>query len=271
MSQLVYFGGASGANQNLNAPLQTLGKGANGDGVSVAAAIAAHTKGSWVSIGTPSADLAGIILWVGAASSSSARYLLDIRRNGATVIAHDLYQHPGASLGWRPIFLPLNVPSGQALEVAVQGSVGSVSLRCYIEGVERTAQSAPAYSEMVALNADTVATRAGTVDVPLTNAWTELLSSTGETFPAFMALAGLSTSNPAGIQSMSMEVGTGAASSETHLCDLALLTDSTDPRVRPAMTRVHERELPNARAAARILAATPGSDNLRVGLYGFRA
>lgn len=262
--------GGGGANQNLDNTYESLGKGANGDGVLLTSNVTAHVKGSYVSIGTPSADLAGFTLHLGPASASANRYLLDVRINGTTIIVPDLYMQPGVSVGWRSMFIPINVPSGQAIEARIQASGGGGTMRIWIEGVHRNAQSAPLFTSMTALMVDSSSpnTRAGTVAIPWTNAWTELLASAGASYPAFLATAGLTSVNPTGLQSMTVEIGTGGSGAEVHLTDFPMVSYSTDPRIPTAMSRVVEKTLPNARVAARILATTPGTDASFIGLYG---
>ncbi|HEY9219554.1 MAG TPA: hypothetical protein VIO94_16015 [Phenylobacterium sp.] len=274
MSQLVYFSsaGSSGANQTLDNTYDSIGFGTNGDGTLVTADAAGNAKGSFVSLGTAAADWAGFFLWVGTSTSSATKYLVDVRAGLSTVIAPNLYVHTGSTTAWRPIYIPLNVTSATELFAAIQAnSTGGQSLRFGIIGVRRNSQSPPLFSSMVALSADTANTRASTIDVPLTDVWTQQIASTSAAYAALMVMTGMGASNPATAQSASVSLGTGGSGSEAAFYQYPVVANTTDPRLPGGFSGLIERAIPaGTRLSAKIKAATTG-DNFRVGLYGLVA
>lgn len=270
MSSFVSFAAGS-APANLDNTYEALGFGSDGTGTNVTANAAGHTKGSFVSLGTSTADYAGFMLWIGP-GTSSARYLLDIRAGASTVIVPNLYVHTGSIIGWRSVFIPLNVLSGTELHCAVQAS-GTGGLSCYfaIVGVLRNSQSAPLFSSMVALSVDTTNTRASTVSVPLTDTWTTLLASTAATYGGLLAVTGVGSSNPGTAQASTVFLGTGVAASEVGFYQYPIVANGTDPRLPSAYSGLIAKSISSGtRIAGKIDAATSG-DNFGIGLYGLIA
>lgn len=272
MSGFTSFASAGGANLSLNNTYDPLGFAADGAGTLVTANTGGGIKGVFVSLGMSTASWAGFLLWIGTSSSSAARHLIDVRAGASSIIVSNLYYHTGSTTAWRPVYIPLNVASATEMFVAIQSnSTGGQAVRFAIQGIVRNSQSPPLFSSMVSLSADTANTRASTIDVPLTDTWTQLIPATAATYDAMLFDVGMGASNPVTQQSATVFLGTGAAASEAAFYQYPVVANTTDPRLPGGLSGLVERQIPSGtRLSAKIDAATSG-DNFRVGAYGFIA
>jgi len=274
MSQLVYFGsaGASGANQNLDVEEEWLGFAADGATTLVQSGGTNNTKGSWTAIGTSTEDWAGFVLYLGPGSASSARYLVDIRVGGVTVVP-DLYIEPNQGFAPIPVFLPLAITAG-LFEARIQAENSNRTLRIGIVGFVRSAQSAPMYSTMTALNVDVANTRASASDIALQGSggttYGTLSASLAASYGAFLFSPGGSGAVPATSQQLDLHFATGAAAAEADFARHSTwITNTAASFLNRAMRLVERTIASGARLSVKPVVATPGTDTMRLAAYGF--
>lgn len=269
MSSVISFGAAA-AIQNPNDTYEALGYGTDGSLTLLTAAGSGNTKGSYATVGTTANAWAGFYIDIGNPNTAANRYILDIRTGGATIIMPDLYIQPGASSSGR-VFVPLAVASGVLIEARVQCQTASGTLRIALSGRIASASTPPCYAQATALNADTTNTRASTTNVPYASSlgsYTQLIASTAATYGALLAVAA-DNGTMATTQQTAHIVATGAAASEVALGRIAAGAANAAP-IMPRGFRLFEQGISSGtRIAAASLAATPGTDNARIGLYGF--
>lgn len=270
------FFNASGGSSQPSQPNNTYGfggQGTVGEGTTMTAG-SANVKGNYsATIITTSAALSGFIVEFGLPSSASAKYKVDIRSGGSTIIVPDLYVAPGStSSGTFKVFIPLAVGSGVALDARCQSSVGSATLKISIVEVVANAGVPPGFTSMVALNNEATAgtTLAGTGDVPLTDTWTEIVASTAATYGAIMAIVGDNGTAPGTAQSTLVSLGTGAAAAEAAYMKGTFGIFTGLPYLRLQMFLLIQKTIASGtRLSAKANSTTAGTDNLRIGLYGF--
>lgn len=261
-------GGGGGANQNLNNAYERIGS-------PVQVAAASGSKGSYTALGTSLQNWRGFRVFFGNATTSTARYLLDIRVGGTTLICTDLYFEPNVSLGLQTVDLPMAVPAG-LLEARLQSSVGSASAWIAVEGIVENAQSAPGYTVMEALNIDVGNTRPSTTDITVVDGasttYTELVASAANTYGALLFSPGSSGTIPLTIQNLEMNFAVGAVSSEAAFGNHFTVNSNTAaPFVNRPMSRTFQKTIAaGSRLSAKIVGATSGVDKFRIAAYGFR-
>lgn len=271
MSQWIPFSSGGGSISNLDTSYEQVGFGA-GDGTTITTA-AANTKGSYVQLSaSTSNDWAGFWMSLGPASASGTRYLFDVSFDGGSTVAlPNFFVQPGANLsGQGPlVFVPLNVPAGSDVRVRAQASTGTNTFRMGIMGAIRTSQSRPMFNTCTAINAaDTAATYAGSISIPLTNAWTEINASTSGTYGGIMG--SFTANNATAAQAVSIAVGVGASSSEVELFRVLSGYNTSSPALRGAIMPLIEHSIASSsRIAARCYGPTPNSDVILGQLFGF--
>lgn len=265
------IGGGSSQPSNPDVALESVGLTAYG-GTTVTSG-SSNTKGSYASLGTTSNNWSGVWVCWTTASSSSARYLVDIRIGGSTVWIPDLYIAPSsAAVGPTGcLYLPLLLASGTAIDARCQSSVGSATLPISVVGVVASSATYPGFTTMTALNPDTTNTICGAAAIPIDNGWDEIVASTSTTYGSLLALVGRASTAPGtGAYAALVSVGTGAAASETAIIQGSAWMGSTAPyMVNQALPRRDKSIASGTRLSAKAAASSPGSDGLTVGLYGF--
>lgn len=275
-----FFGAASGANVNLNNSYEFLGwtlSSGNPDGTltGVAGGTTANTfPVTGTSIGTTANAWAGFFLYLGPASTN--RYILDISFDGGTTWAiQGLYVEPASSGMQAPMRVPVAVPAGAVIVARLKASASTQTLHVGFVGIIKNASSPPCFSTMTGLNIDGTATHAATADTPLsspaTNTWTSQVASTAAAYGALFMMPGGGTSTPITAQAAALSLGVdptgGTTYAEVARYDL-WIAPASQPTLH-AMGYIIEHAVPaGSRLATRILAVTPGSDAMRVGLYG---
>ena len=224
--------------------------------------------GSFVSLATAANDWDAIDLILGGAGSTSMRTQVQLRANGSTIIVPDYHINISANNTAR-IRFPLAVAQSTPIEIATRCSTGSTTLRSALRGVKKNGADALGCTTMTAIGVDTSNTRAGSLVLPGTGAWTEVIASTSGGIKALMPVLAEHSTAPATGQRVVLELGLGAAGSEVPFWfDMAHVAVAAPyiPMCNPAAI---EQAIPDGqRVSARILAPT-GTDSYRLGMWIF--
>lgn len=271
MSSCAFLAPALSPPPNPDDSYEGIGFGTDGSMTIITAAAGAHAKGSYATIGTTANAWAGFWLEIGDSNGSTRRYLVDVRAGGATVIVPDLFIVPtitGSGRAW----LPIAVAAGTLIEARCQCDTGSSTIRLAASGRIRSSNSPPCFSSAVSITTvDNAGTTVGLTSVPLQSSlgtYTELVTSTAATYGALMATVDRS-GTPATSQEATTIIAVGAAASEVPIGRISAHINTSAPFVIRANRTFEKSVLLGSRLSAATLAATPGSDNMRVQLHGF--
>lgn len=275
MSGFLTVPGSGGPTQPLNPnfTFELMGISSSGVYTSLTSG-AANTPGSYVTLGTTAAAWCGFYLVPGVAATGTTRFLIDIRIGGATVILPTFYVRPGSSV-IDQIFIPLQIPIATLVEVRVQCSSATTAMGLAIQGVPASSSLPPGFAQATALNVDTTNTRPNATDVPfassLPSPLTTLVASTAAAYGALLAVLDGNATTPALTQDLAGVIATGAASSEVPFAGRipGRSSASTATVARTPFMLFQKTIASGVRLSGSILAATPGTDNGRIGLYGF--
>jgi hypothetical protein len=275
MSSFISFG-AGGATQPLNPDIgyERLGYGTDGSMTTITASGSANTLGSYTTVGATATAWCGLYLDLGKGSNASNRYLVYVRINGTTILIQDIPYIPGAAgSGVNRLELPLQVPSGATVEVAIRSNTGSATLQVAVSGIPASTSLAPGYTSAVSITTpDTSTSRPSTIDVPLgsTASYTQLNASTSEAYGAILVCIEDNGTNPATAQQCTLLVATGAAASEVPIGAVAFTDTTAAPIIAHAYRTLKKAVASGTRMSAAALATTPGTDKVRVSLHGFK-
>lgn len=276
-----FFPGVSGSGQNanLNNSYEPLGwnlVSGNPDGTLtlVTASTSANAYGATSALGTTANAWAGFLLYLGPANSTN-RYVLDISFDGGTTWAvTGLYCEPSSSGMQPPLRLPLAVPQGATISVHAKCSASpSQTIRVGVVGIIRNSSSPPCFSTMTGLNFDGAATRAATADTALSGTgsptYTQAVASTAAAYGALFVMLGAGATAPVTAQAAALSIATGASGSEVEIARQYLWIAASALTVPHFAPYVIEKSIPvSTRISAKVAAAVPGSDAIRVGIYG---
>jgi hypothetical protein len=275
VSAFTSFAAGSPANQN-NA-YQALGYNANGSKTTITAT-GVNGKGAYAVLGTTSSAWSGFWLVFGQGSASTARYLIDISI-GATgsevVLVPNFYAEPNQTVAPLTVFIPLNVATGVQLSARCQSSSSGATMAVAVVGVATNADSAPLFSTMAALTADTANTRISTTNVTLVGSgsttYTSLVDPTSTTYGALLWSIGQSGTTPATSQEGRAAILTsptgGGGEAEAFAGGVFMLATSTVYKNPYYLTT--KQFASGIRISGQVIAGTPGTDTIRFGLYGF--
>lgn len=271
MSGFFFSGGSSQpGNPDYTAERDSFTSAGAGTGVTSGSA---NTKGSATTIGTAAVDWCGFYLYVGAASSTTVRFLADIKVNGTTKIPN-LFLHPSNNALSR-IKIPLKVPASQNVDIAIQGSSTTLTLPFAIRGIPASASLAPGFDNCAAIHgsadtANTLATSSNITMQTTVTTWTELDSAADQTFGAILMAVGRGSSDPTTAQDFSAILATGASSSEVEF-DRFLVHANGSTAAIPRAHELFERSIASGtRVSCALLAGTAGAtDYARVQAFGF--
>lgn len=244
---------------------EPLGYGTDGALTPVVAGASVSVKGSYVTIGTTVNAWAGFYLEVSQVTAS-ARYALDIRAGGTTIIVPDFYVE-GA--GNTRVFIPLQVAAGTLLEARSQCTNASSTMRIAVSGRIAAANIPPAFTTMTALTTFDTGTRPSTTAVPTaaTIAWTQLVASTAAAYGALLIQVGQGTI-PATQQQATAYIAIGGAGSEVQIARMAAFAQTSSPSFVRAYRLIEKAIAAGTRLSAAMLA--PAADNgPRVSIHGF--
>lgn len=268
---------AGGANQNLDNSYENCGFNTDGQGTTITANSSANVEGSTsASVCTTGNAWRGFKLYIGSGGASASRDAFDISLDGgSTWVVNDVYIEPSQALAPLEIWFPLQVPASADIRLRMRSSSGSGTVKVALAGYIGNAQSPPVYTAMDNITAlDTANTRATSTDVPLTTsdtAFTQSIASTSQTYGAIMLACGHNGSTPATPQTAKYSLATGAGGSETIVySQLGFVSNGTTPCARQPLGFVQKTIASGTRLSVQVDAATPGTDNLRIAVYGFR-
>lgn len=277
MSGFISFGsaGGGGANQNLNNTYHVAGEGTDGSGTLVTASASQNVKASDVTlVASTAAEYAGFRIWYGAASTSSASFLVDIKI-GSTIVMPNVPLIPAGNAGYGYIPVPFHVPAGSSISVTPQSNAISASLRMFITAPEDNDQSPPLYTSAVLLaSADTTASRASSIDVTTSAkgspTYAQIIASTADAYGAFLIVATPNAGSPSA-QSTLLSVAVGGSGSEAKFGSFPLRLNNTDPKMVHSISNLIEHAIPaGSRISLSAAAATTG-ETFRGNVYGFKA
>lgn len=169
------------------------------------------------------------------------------------------------------VLVPLKGVSGAAIRARVQGSSGSPTLPFSITGTIANTSIPVGFSALDDLLPDLTNTRAGTVDVPLTNVWTELINQTAADYGGLMVALSFNGTALTSTQTAEVSIGTGLSTAEVALRSRPSPLTTTSTYVVRQNWPVIKKSLPaTTRLVARANASATG-DNIRVGVHGLVA
>lgn len=269
MSGFTPLGGGSSKPNNPALTYEALGF-SSGAGVTLTAG-SANVLGSYATIGTTSNALCGFYIDVVNFSNTSARYQVNVRTGGSTVILSNYQIVP--SLGSIRVRVPIAIATSTLVEMALRSSSATATCKAMIVGIIDSSTTAAGLSSATDLvGASTASTYAGTADVPISDTWTELVASSAATYSAILPVVSISpTANPTVGQSTGLIIGTGASSSEVQFGPSQIFTLSgTSPfAVLASLIPIEASISSGTRIAAKLTASNNATgDVLRVGLWG---
>jgi hypothetical protein len=255
-------------------------------GTAVAGSGIAHTKGSWVSVGT-GGDESGLLVvncygasaWTAPGSPPSQTIsLLDIGVDGATttaIISNLLVYHPSALVGQGAVSsfaLPVNVPTGSAFYARCQSADGNpVSLKVSV-GLVHCGWGASAGNQRVESLGVSTGSSDGTNVVPgaapTYGAYAQLTGATAGRSDWLVLAVGCPGSFPSAgtTHNYLIQVGLGAAASEVVFATIPVTVNSLG-QVTQAYTPPMPASIPaGTRVAVRATTST-GGPNLTVAAY----
>lgn len=254
--------------------------GSAATGTTVTAAASANTKGSWVSLGTPSFQYEAFDLV--AAQTAASNKLIDIGINDGSGNWHvivDNLQFPGSKNAdeLKSYRLPIRLKSGQEVGMRIQASSASHVLIATLHGCSRGDGGAPGYSRMVRLS--TTTTSRGTAVDPggtasTKGAWAEVIASTAQHYDALFVVVGQNgdTTRTATATAL-MDIGQGASSSEHVILENVVMRWTTTLDGPTLLLGPIPIQIPaGVRLAARgaCTDATAGDRTFDVSLFGLR-
>ena len=255
---------------NANTTFETIGIAGNGALTTVTTG-AANTKGSYAYIGSTTNAWSGFFLNVGGAGVATLRFLMDVRIGGTTIILPDFYIRPGVAAA-TPLFIPLAIPASTLIEVRAQASAGTQSLPVALVGMVANSTTPPGFTQATALNADTANTFPSAPNIALQNSgpsWTQEVASTSGTYGAIYATADFNGTNLATAQDIAVDLATGSDASEVKFAEFVVRASAGTAGIQRAAAYFPIQIASGTRLTVGALAPTPGTDNIRVGLYGF--
>lgn len=274
MSGFTSFASAAASPTNPNYTLEVGGISSSGVLTSFTSG-AANTAGSYGTlIASTAAAWAGFFLIPGSAATSTTRFMINIRIGGSTVILPDFYVRPATSV-IDEIFIPLQVPVGSLVEANVRCSSATTAMGLGIQGIPASGAPFLGFTQATALNADTTNTRPSATDVPFASAapspFTQLVASTAAQYGALLAVLDGNATSPATTQDIFGVLATGASGSETQFAGrIPGRSSISSATVARTPHHLFERVVASgSRLSGTILCNTPGTDNGRIGLYGF--
>jgi len=268
----LYGGGGGSPSANLDVDFEILGLTSDGTGTQVTTG-SSNTKGSYVTMGTSSFDYCGITLVIGPQSTAADRYLFDVSfDNGTTAHISNVFNQIAAGNGMSFFYFDkVKATSSSIIRVRAQSSSATRNVNVYVIGWKRTANDPPGFTSCTNIVADTTTSFASTVDLTLDNTWIQHVASSADKYSAFALGFGHNGSAPSTQQSARVSLGTGASSSEVELFAQGVVIGTGSPYFRgQGISQFKKTVNAGTRISLRANATTPGTDALRVAIYGFK-
>lgn len=270
MSTFIPFS-SGGSPVNLNDTFEPQGWGTDGTGTTVTSG-STTTKGSNTNIGsTRSNDWAGVILTFGPFSSSALRALVDLSFDGGTTwhITNLFVSTSNNSV--LTIILPVKSTAGGQTVARIAASSGSTPLKIKVEGIVRNSDSAPGFTSLVALNADTTNIQPGSTNVPLHSSASSYtsLGATAADYGGVVAIASLST----GLGTGQVVTFVLSLDNSKAFAQFSVYMNTANPLAQRGVSPAFLHTIPSGtKLYAEALAATVGGpDNTLIGFYGLAA
>ncbi len=270
MSGFFFTPGGSSQPANPNITFEDIGFTSNGALTSVTAAGSTNTKGSYATIGTPSANCSGFWLHLGISPTIAHRFLMDLRVNSSTIILPDYYLQANNGMHARQ-FIPLKLTASQLVEARVQCSAASGTVTMAMSCVQASMSLAPGFDAATDLNTLSGNTLADDTNVPLqstVSSYTQLVASTGANYGALLVAVSHNNTNLVTAQGATVIIATGGSGSEVPIARFALHNNTGATGVLAVNHTIQKAIASGTRLSAAVLANTPGTDNVRVGLWG---
>lgn len=264
-------------------PVANIVGGSSTDGATATANASANTKGSWSTDTNWKPTFAWNLMRVTIWNGNTGDFVVDIGADNGSgsvyTICPDL-RCPGRLAprsGAITYLIPLHVPAGRQLALAVACSTGSRAARVSIAGCSAGIGGAQGFARMVALYTPSTS-RGVSVDPGATantkGAWAELTSSSPARVAALMlAVGGAADTARTADQQAFVDIGVGASSSERVLLpDLGFAADQTQSQWHPHVYGPHPVDVPaGTRFAARAQCNvnTAGDRVLDLAAWGF--
>lgn len=270
------FGGGSSAPINPDTTFEPIGFGTSSPGTTITAG-AANTKGSATAMGTTANDWSALTLYIGQVSGANNRYLVDISFDGgATWAIANLYFTFGSTSSVSSLYIPFAIGAGADIRMRCQSNSAAATIVAAIEGVVSGPSVAPGFTICDDLSADTANTRPGTINVPFHTdagaAWTQLISPTANEYGALLVGYDGNGTTFGTARGVGVVIATGAGGAEVEYGrSWGLATTSATTQIQRGRATAYAQSIPaGERISADVRAATPGTDNARIGLHGLR-
>jgi len=229
----------------------------------------ANNIGTYQSLNTPSNNLSGIILTVGSVSVNSARYQINLRAGGSTIIVPDLHFQL-TTTAYIKVRIPIKIAASTTLDIGVRSSASSGTCRVHAEGIIANSLDSPGFDNMEAVSVATGSTRPHATDIPNTDTWTDLIASTAHTYGAMLFSVGDNGSAPATGYRDEIAIGLWNGSSYDEIFTDYVNAQTSSPYVHGGNLALYEGNIPSgSKIGVKLNTASANSDNLRVGSYGF--
>lgn len=182
--------------------------------------VSAHTKGSWVSLGTATRDAAAVLFCNTSALNSGQKGVADLGIGASqSVVINNLFSSDGAngaaaSLNISSIFLPINIPAGTQLYARSQGPSGSQTYRAQAILFDGGFSAFDGYAGVDCLGFNSASTTGTTVTAGTSGAkgsYAQIIAATQRDYAAIW----IGTSTASAVTTVGMvDVAIGAAGSE---------------------------------------------------------
>ena len=266
-AQSYFFGGSGGAVANASTTTVNVG--------SIQVSATTGAPGGDATVGTVSAELSAITVYIHSAQNNANRYLCDLSfDNGLSWAVQKLYAQPATVVSQTRVVrydIPIRVPVGIMKAKCQSNSAATVVID--VTGEVATSTRPPGYTSFVALNADTTNVYAGATNVPLTNTWTPQLDPTIEAYGAVIASASSNGTVPDLNQLITVSVGSGptGGGSQVEFGRFIIGGLAGNPPMIGAASPAFPVAIPAGVALyARAQVGGVTTPNIRVGLYGLK-
>ena len=192
---------------------------------SIAADVAAHTKGAWVElIASTGGAAVGVLLTITNWSNGNVDYLIDLGTGAAASesvkIPNIYFRGPGSSIpiSVKSIFVPLSIAASTRVALRCQSEAGSATLRCQVTVI--TGATASAFGTVTAYGVVAASSDATQIDpgavAHTKGSWVELTASSSA-IDGLLVIVGNDFNVVPATTNWLIDIGTGAAASEVVL------------------------------------------------------
>jgi len=255
---------------------EALGWGTDGQATQLTSGGSANSLGSWVTIGSPVAEVSGFFIAPSAPNSTASRFLLDLTLdNEVTVHLNQVYHQLPTSTGGasRGIFVPMAIAAGATVKGRIRAAGASSTLRVGLICRPRDAAADPTlFSNFHQIHGpDTANSRASTVNVLSASpgSFVELVTATAAEYKAFAAaVSDNGTVATGGVARCVIGVDPAGGTSYQEWASFPFRPSTTAPLCAGALSPTFEKTIPaGSRLAARIDGG--GGDSYRVQIFGW--